>query len=491
MIMDGIRIGWAQENLTPDRPVYNGGQIYPRIAKYAHDPLTVTALALEQGGEQAIWLSLDMMSAPEPPVIERVRRALAGLSGFRPENLLVSVTHTHNSLHPRPFLFAEEAMDLLGRERLWLPEADGDLLEGAALEDFLAAQMERAARRAWLGRAPGGVSCQSDYAAVAFNRRPIFGGPAGEETAMYGDCARDDFLRYEAGSDHGLTALYTWSEAGQLTGVAVCVPCPAQVFELHSFLSADYWHYARAALREKLGNVFVLPLCSAAGDQNPLDLTRISKANRRELAAWGAQAGEVWRNLDMADACRDIADRIADAVQRGFFKARNRIEREPAFRHALRQLDLPLRQVTRDEYAAARAQIERAQAAFSAQNPARGADLVRLFEPMGVVARYAQQRRSATVRAPLRCLRVADTAFVTCPFELFVEYSLRIQARAASPQTAVVQLTDLYLDYLPTRQAIAGGSYSSAPASTTCGPESGRTLVEEALQMIAEMWNRR
>ena len=85
-------------------------------------------------------------------------------------------------------------------------------------------------------------------------------------------------------------------------------------------------------------------------------------------------------------------------------------------------------------------------------------------------------------------LRVGNASLITCPFELFIEFSLRIKARAVSPQTIVVQMTDQYLDYLPTRAAIEGGSYSSAPASTTCGPECGDALVEEALRQIQSFW---
>ena len=131
---------------------------------------------------------------------------------------------------------------------------------------------------------PGGISAASDYAAVSFNRRPVFGKGGDTETIMYGVCAREDFLRFEAGSDHSAAMLYTWDESGALTGVAVCIPCPSQVFELHSLLSADYWHYTRKALREAFGNIHILPLCGAAGDQTPIDLTRVSKTNRQELA---------------------------------------------------------------------------------------------------------------------------------------------------------------------------------------------------------------
>lgn len=47
--MPDIKIGWAQTSITPDRPVFHSGQIYPRVSQYVHDPVTATALALESG----------------------------------------------------------------------------------------------------------------------------------------------------------------------------------------------------------------------------------------------------------------------------------------------------------------------------------------------------------------------------------------------------------------------------------------------------------
>ena len=487
--MSELKIGWAQTSITPDRPVYNGGQIYPRVSKYVHDPVTATALAMDNGSTQAILVSLDLMCPPEPEVTDRIREALIDLEGFDPRYLSLSVTHTHNSIHPVPFLFDDEALQRLGAERIAMPERPMNILEGEEMNAFLIERIVRVAKQAWLGRKPGGISTADDYAAVAFNRRPVFEKERSRETIMYGVCSRDDFKRYEAGSDHSADMIYTWDESGTLTGVAVCIPCPSQVFELHSFLTADYWHYTRDALREKLGkNCFVLPLCGAAGDQSPLDLTRISKCNVHELEAWGAQAGEVFRNFDMADICRDIADRISDAVVRGLRKARNRIDSQPRFEHTALSMHLPIRQVSEDDYAEACKRVDEAKAHFSPENPMQGADLVDIFEPMGVVGRYLQQHRNAYVDAPMHFLRVGNASLITCPFELFIEFSLRIKARAVSPQTIVVQMTDQYLDYLPTRAAIEGGSYSSAPASTTCGPECGDALVEEALRQIQSFW---
>ena len=111
--MSLIKIGWSQTSITPDRPVYNGGQIYPRVSKFVHDPIMATALALESDSQQAILVSLDLMCAPEPDAMAKIRAGVDGFDGFDGRFLSVSVTHTHNSIHPVPLLFDPEALQML------------------------------------------------------------------------------------------------------------------------------------------------------------------------------------------------------------------------------------------------------------------------------------------------------------------------------------------------------------------------------------------
>ncbi|NLE20945.1 MAG: hypothetical protein GX623_09040, partial [Clostridiales bacterium] len=47
--MRKIKIGWASVSITPDRPVLMLGQMYHRVSEYVRDPLTATALALDNG----------------------------------------------------------------------------------------------------------------------------------------------------------------------------------------------------------------------------------------------------------------------------------------------------------------------------------------------------------------------------------------------------------------------------------------------------------
>ncbi|NLV48546.1 MAG: hypothetical protein GXY22_07810, partial [Clostridiaceae bacterium] len=66
MASDKLYIGWAQTDITPDRPVFVQGQLYHRVSSYVRDQLTATALALEAGEEQLILLSVDIAGFSDP-----------------------------------------------------------------------------------------------------------------------------------------------------------------------------------------------------------------------------------------------------------------------------------------------------------------------------------------------------------------------------------------------------------------------------------------
>ena len=484
--MDQIQIGWAQVDITPDRPVFVSGQLYARISSYVHDPITATALALESGPEQCVLVSLDTVHVPMN-VVALVRSRLH-LEGLDSRNISFSAIHTHNSS-----VFGSSGFEtnerILGKDICPPLNCPDDILTGDEAAEYLYAKLEALITTAWTQRKPGGISYGQDYAAVAFNRRPVFAQEDGKrESKMYGVCSQDNFIGFEGTSDHTADMIYTFDLSGNITGVAVTIPCPSQVYELHRFLSADYWGAARNSIRERLGNIPVLSLCGPAGDQNPLDLVRISKTNVQELKDWNAQAGEVFRSFDMALECEDIGERIAEAVCRGYKKARNRIQREPVFRHRIVHLELPIRQVSQEEYLEAAAEIELIKSRFSADHKMSWADIVKAFEPIGVICRWEEQHESTVFGFDMHILRIGKAALATNPFELFVEYGMRIKARCRAEQTILVQLSNADSSYLPTEAAVNGGSYSSKPASTTCGPDGGDRLVEETIQAIDALW---
>jgi hypothetical protein len=482
-----INIGWSQINITPDRPVFIHGQMYQRVSQYVHDPITATALVLENGSEQVILLSADMTGI-RGKILEKLRKNLSDIDDLDPNKLSFSVTHTHNSSN-----FTEpiktDSLYIIDKDIMPRIDVPDNVMHGEEAEAFLVDKLTEVVVKAWESRKPGGISYAQDYAVVAFNRRPVFRKNGQKQTVMYGVCDDPSFKGFEGTSDHTADMLYTWDLNGNLTGVAVNIPCPSQVYELHCFITADYWGPTRNAIREKLGNVYVLPLCGAAGDQNPLDLVRLSKNNKKTFKIWGGQTSEVFRNLDMSQECEDIAQRISDCVVRGYKKARNYIENNPVFKHEVLEVELPIRKVTEEEYQEAKAVFESHVKKFSSENRMTMKDVVYLFEPKGVLQRYNLQQKTDVFKFETHVVRLGNIAIATNPFELFTEYGMRIKARSRSEQTFIVQLANGAGGYLPTEEAVAGGSYSSKPASTMCGPDGGDKLVEITVEAINRMWS--
>ena len=67
-----IKIGWAQTSVTPTQPIIMEGQMYMRCSQYVHDPLTATALALDNGETQTIFVSIDM-TVPQTHAVDKLR----------------------------------------------------------------------------------------------------------------------------------------------------------------------------------------------------------------------------------------------------------------------------------------------------------------------------------------------------------------------------------------------------------------------------------
>ena len=96
--MSKVKFGWSEVSLVPEgRKVNLVGQFYERITDEVLDPISVTALAIECGGEEAIFCACDLVSTSHI-LLESVRERLAKIEGFPVDKVMVSAIHTHTSL---------------------------------------------------------------------------------------------------------------------------------------------------------------------------------------------------------------------------------------------------------------------------------------------------------------------------------------------------------------------------------------------------------
>jgi hypothetical protein len=455
-----LYVGWASVNITPDRPVALAGQLYTRISKFVHDPVTATALALEtrQGdtrGGAALMISADLVAISREEILEPLRARLRErLTDLDPQQVLLNATHTHT---------APVAGGLPPYE---LPKEG--FMQPAEYEQFLLGKLAEAAVSAWQARKPARVGCGLGYAVVGHNRRAVY---ADGRAEMYGQTDRSDFRGFEGEEDHTVKTLFFWTPERKLTGVVVLVPCPSQVVESESYISADFWADVRAELRKRHGkDLFIYPMTGASGDQSPHLLYR----RRAEDL--------ILRRRSLTET-QEIGRRVANAVDDALEDAVTEQHSEVPLLHQAGILPLPRRVITKADWVTA--QKEHEQALGGVRDADRHMLLVRA---QGVMDRYVAQATDPVYRAEVHAIRLGDVAIVTNPFELFLDYGMRMEAQSPAVLTMVVQLTCGYGKYLPTAAAIRNGSYSAKPADNEVGPDGGDILVDHTVEMIHSMW---
>lgn len=453
-----LYVGWATQNITPDGPVALAGQFKIRVSKEHLDSVTCTAIAIEtrdgiKSVETAIMVSCDLCVIRGGLTEEVKKRLKSQLPDIDMNKVWLNATHTH-------------AGPVLSEGKYEIPEG---VITPAEYVQFAADCISNAIVEAWNNRKPAGMSWGLGQAVIGHNRRAVYSEPVhsafGEGTGvMYGKTNREDFLNIEGYEDHGLEMMFFWDNNKKLTGMMLNVACPSQETEGISQLSADYWNEARAELHKRYGeDVYVFAQCAPAGDISPHLLWR-KEAEMEMLRRKGISRRQ------------EIGTRIADAVDDVYPYVQKNIKTELIFSHYADEFDLPVRKVTKEE-------MEQSEI-LARQQPNRAK------WHMKIVDRYNQQDANPYYKARVHVIRLGDVAIASNPFELFLDFGLRIKARSNAVLTFLVQLADGTGTYVPTTKAEAGGGYSAIVQSNSVGSEGGQILVDRTVEQINELWGK-
>lgn len=495
-------IGWSKVEITPDKPVLVAGQFEARISEGILDPICVTALAMESGSgpssERVIMISCDLVSISDgtrdgnPDNLRDWSRKqiLKKLPEIKPEQIIINATHTHTG----PYVSGhKDSRSIYG--------VDLDVMPPAECQKYISERIALAAAEAWGNRKPGGISYGFGHAVVSHNRLAV---DITGKSVMYAKTNKPEFSHIEGYEDHSVNLLYTWDENSHLTGVVVNIAAPSQVTESLYKISADYWNETRLEIQRRLGeNVFVLPQCSAAGDQSPhLLIDEKAEARMQKLMFPGDEPE--WGDRTLAHR-KQIGLRIADAVTSVFQYMKDQIEWNPVFEHRMEVVELSRRLISIEDVENALKEGEQYREKYEKmvkeirENPSIkekprwyndiSSTSTRMNRGYSVKERFEREKKQPAIPVEIHVTRVGDAVFANNPFELYLDYGMRIKARSKAVQTFIVQLTGSG-SYLPPARSVAGGSYGAVPASTLVGPEGGQELVENTLRMIDELFQK-
>ncbi len=499
--MGAMKIGWGRREFSTNEPVLLPGQMYERISQGILDPLYAVALCVENGEDAVIFCSLDIVVA-RGGIMENIRQRVAAIQPEIPvEKIVVNVTHTH------------AGCAVTGASE---KSADGqDIYSGDRMGQYVAERAAEAVVEAWNSRSEGAMAYGYGYAVVGHSRRVVYlhdystkqksaVAPNGHGV-MYGNTNDEWFSGYEAGADHFINLMFTFDQKEKLTGIVVNVPCPSQLSEHFTKMSADYWNEVRQLVKKEYGeDVFVLPQCAAAGDLSPRIL-HYKKAQARRMALKydlpydpkKCTAGTPGMYNKVMGERYDIAQRICDGIREVYAWAKKDIQKDVVLRHSVLDLPLSRRMISPEERDWCEQNIkdmesripspgqstqEEYRKAISTYNSVKGRN-------QRAIARYeTQEEQQPTLDTHVHVVRIGDIAFATTRFELYQDFMHRLQSRSPFLQTFVIQLAgDEGGNYLATEKGRDNKGYSASLFCNMVSPEGGQEWVEGVLESLNQM----
>ena len=507
--MSNIKIGWSEISITPDKKISLVGQFAERISQYVEKPLMATAMVIDSGDDCAILCSCDLVCVGWNLVLA-VRQRLTELGAeFDVSKIILSAIHTHtgpghnpgrraNIEHPE--LDGNVAFDVLRTmlESYLKPgqkyiekeniSANSEIATAEEVFALLVDRLSKVIMDAWNNRKAGSFATAFGRVAVGMCRRAAYSDGSAQ---MWGDTNKAVFTELEGGNDSGMELIYVFDENKKLTGVVANLACPAQCVQHRLFVSPDFWGEVKVRLRKHFGEeLFVLPQCSAAGDQCPVDLIRwvepesdINDPNCKRNNPPKRKADPSMFDLaGMYRVGRRIANEIIQVWEDGLDEAQSDV----VFEHRVVDIPLPLRRATLTDVQNAKRAIR--DYVQDKDGDIDYNDVAHMQVHLGILKRFEIQDKMDNILVESHFIRLGSIAIATNPFELFLDYGNQIKARSVCEQTFLIQLANGSDGYLPTAKAEAGGHYSAFLSSGQVGHVGGEMLVRQTLDQIRDMF---
>lgn len=491
-----LNAGWAEVSITPDKKIALEGQFVERVSEYVETPVTVTALAVTDGEEQLIICSCDLADIGEN-LLENVREKVKTQNNeIATDKIILSAIHTHSSHvynHGKnhSFVSAKEIMNsFLPPEKQYQVKVStkgDDFMDSNEALEFLTDRITQAILSAWENRQSSKYAQGFGRAAIGMCRRACYSDGSAK---MWGDTNMASFTELEGGNDSGIEMLFFYDDNENLTGVVADIACPAQVLEHRLFISSDYWGKVKILLRKKYGNdIYLLGLCSAAGDQCPRDLVRWVNPETPIDDPNIERNDYIERDADPSmfdiEGSWLVGKRIVNEIEMALERVHKKYD-EAVLKHEKLTVDLPLRRVTPKEYEQAKEALEKY--ASKVVDQINFDDNAKMHIHTGTIIRYQEQHTRDIYPVEVHIARLGNIAIATNPFELFLDYGNQIRARSRARQTILIQLACGSSGYLPTQKAEQGSHYSAYVSSGNVGHEGGEQLVRVTTEEINIMF---
>lgn len=452
----GLHAGTAAVDISPEVFPF---QLRSGASTHIHDPLHVRAIALQNGKGRVVIALIDAIGTGRE-WSDEAKQIAAEKTGWRPEEMLVSATHTHSA--PKggdtsPGRIAYEAKRKEGLTQALVTAIES--LEPARVGYASDEESTEVYNRRWflkegtMDRNPLGGFDQVRTNAPRQNLlKPA--GPIDPEV-----CVID--VRTRRNRPLGLIA--NWAlhyvggipriteEGGKVTGMA----------------SADYFGEFARIMPYRVGgtnppeNFVALMTNGASGDINNIDFSS-TRAPRAPF-----------------EQCRIVAAKAADAAWRAVRKIES-YDENPVIAVGQREVPLAYRRPS-DQM------IEQAKALLDLTLKERNEINQRTNNNVNLTIEFSGADRPDPLPVLIQAIRIGDQAIVSMPFEVLVEIGLEIKERSPFPRTFLIEQANGSHGYLPPPHQHQLGGYETWLSSARFQEDASVRLTGALLEMLEEL----
>lgn len=423
---DQLLAGAAKIEITPPAGTPLAGAVKPRASIGIEDPLFVKTLVIESGDSRIAYVMFDLIALLREDGDVGVRLAHER-TGIPEDHIVWAASHTHTGPYTCPLLSGD--IDCIDRE--WL----------AGIPEKMAVCVAEADA----AKVPVKMSRSRAYAmGIGENRRFRFKDGRELNSWLLGKGEADiQCLGSAAPIDPEVGILSFEDENEELVAVLY-------QYTLHTNtnfgprFSADYPAVVAARIKEEFGEKVITLFAPGAC----ADIDSISSSH--------TTVGTI------------LADKII-----GELKRREPYAGRVSVDAVKKEVLIDFRELNADH----EARLRDSQWENEAKN---------LFRQE---VEIMQKEGTTHTMSVLQACYIGETAFVSLPGELFVEWGMQIKARSPFPWTYPVELGGDYVGYLVTEQAWVAGGYESLVARSAKPTwQAAEMMVDEAVGMLNQLY---
>jgi neutral ceramidase len=449
-MQNNLQAGVAKVDITPPLGTLINGDFITHYAKLVHDNLFAKALVLKKGDDTIAICVVDIC-AMRRDLLDDVKQQVYAQTGIKPQNVLISSTHTHASGSVESLLLG--AADLPYRQKL----------PALITQAIVNAQQKLVNAKIGFGSvdAPEYVLCRRYTMKEGYEaRNPVTGGldevktnPFGGEDEIIGPIAQMDtqlcYIAIKSEQDEWLSLLanYSMHYVGDWESGTI---------------SPDYFGEFTNQLKDKLnaGNEFVGMLSNGtSGEANIWDFLNADRFPKENFAKSQLIGGA-------------LAEKVAQSIPQ--IQWQN--EADVAAQYA--DVTVGLRKPNKEELDAAKELV--AQSNYEQLEGIDYATMQKLYAREQVLLNEFPDE----VQFPVQALKVGNIVIGALGGEFFAETGLSLKQQAKKYHYFTITLANDYVGYVCPEHEIARGGYETWRCRTSCF---GLTAEQEIRDRLASL----